>query len=207
MASHAHDDKLLVHFFGAASSWYTHLERSHIRSWKHLADAFLKQYKYNIDMALDMMQLHNMAKKDIETFKEYAQRWRGLAVQVEPPLIEKEMVAMFMDTLHSPFYEKMIGSVSTNFSDMVIVGERVEGGMRNGKIANNFTGTNSVKKPYTNFTKKKEGETNVVMASQAGQSQVKPPHFFNQIPQPFPYPYIPSPNIAAAAHNPSPRPN
>ena len=84
MVSHAHDDKLLVHFFqdsftGAASSWYTHLERSHIRSWKNLADAFLKQYKYNIDMAPDRMQLQNMAKKDVKTFKEYAQRWRGLA--------------------------------------------------------------------------------------------------------------------------------
>ena len=56
-----------------------HLERSRIQSWKDLADAFLKQYRYNIDMAPDRSQLQNMVKKDDETFKEYAQRWREVA--------------------------------------------------------------------------------------------------------------------------------
>jgi len=50
-----------------------------------LADAFVKQYKYNIDSAPDRLQLQNMAKKDTESFKEYAQRWRELAAHVEPP--------------------------------------------------------------------------------------------------------------------------
>lgn len=39
-----------------------------------------------------------------------------------------------MDTLKSPFYDKMIRNALSNFSDMVIVGERAESGMRNGKI-------------------------------------------------------------------------
>ncbi|WJX78112.1 hypothetical protein P8452_61366 [Trifolium repens] len=116
MASHAHNNKLLIHCFqdslcGASLNWYMHLERSRISSWKDLADAFLKQYKYNMDMAPDRMQLQNLMKKDKETFKEYAQRWRELAAQVEPPLSEKELVGMFMDTLQAPFYEKMIGSI------------------------------------------------------------------------------------------------
>ena len=55
-------------------------------------------------MAPDRMHLQSMSKKDTETFKEYAQRWREVAAQVEPPLMEKEMVAMFIDTLQSPFY-------------------------------------------------------------------------------------------------------
>jgi len=64
MVSFVHDDKLLIHFFqdsltGAASSWYTYLERSRIRCWKDLVDAFLKQYKYNIDMAPNRMQLQS----------------------------------------------------------------------------------------------------------------------------------------------------
>jgi len=47
MVAYAYDDKLLIHFFqdslaGAALSWYTHLEVSHIRSWMDLVDAFLK---------------------------------------------------------------------------------------------------------------------------------------------------------------------
>ena len=39
---------------------------------------------------------------------------RELAAQVEPPLHNKEMVTMFMGTLQSPFYEHMVGSVSSN---------------------------------------------------------------------------------------------
>jgi len=62
MAAYAYDDKLLIHFFqdslaGAALSWYTHLEASRICSWMDLVDAFLKQYKYNMDIAPDRLQL------------------------------------------------------------------------------------------------------------------------------------------------------
>jgi len=104
MAAHAHDEKLLIHCFqdslgGVVLNWYMHLEPTRISSWKDLVDAFLKQYKYNMDMAPDRMQLQNMAKKSSETFKEYAQRWRELAAQVEPPLYEKEMITMFIETL------------------------------------------------------------------------------------------------------------
>ncbi|XP_073219715.1 uncharacterized protein [Cicer arietinum] len=165
MASHAHNDKLLIHFFqdslsGASLSWYMHLERNQIRSWKDLADAFLKQYRYNVDMAPDRMQLQNSLKNDNEAFKEYAQRWREMASQVEPPLSEREMVGMFMDTLQSPFYDKMIASMSSNFSDLVMIGERIESGMRSGKIVCAAT---SVKRPQTTFIKKKEGDANAVM--------------------------------------------
>ena len=94
MSGHAHDEKLLIHFFqdslaGMTLSWYMHLEPTLIHSWKDLVGAFLKQYKYNIDMALDRMQLQSMTKKGLETFKEYAQRWREVAAQVEPPCMTK----------------------------------------------------------------------------------------------------------------------
>jgi len=70
MAAHAHNEKLLIHCFqdslgGVSLNWYMHLEPTRISSWKDLVDAFLKQYKYNMDMAPDIMQLQNMAKKEI----------------------------------------------------------------------------------------------------------------------------------------------
>ncbi|RDY12729.1 hypothetical protein CR513_02433, partial [Mucuna pruriens] len=62
MASHAPDNKLVIHFFqenpvGVASDWYLNLEKGQIRTWKDLAKAFLKQYKCNDDMAPDQTQL------------------------------------------------------------------------------------------------------------------------------------------------------
>ena len=61
--------------------------------------AFIRQYQYNTDMAPDRTQLQNMCKKEHESFKEYAWRWRDLAAQVAPPMIEREMITMLVDTL------------------------------------------------------------------------------------------------------------
>jgi len=159
MAAYAYDDKLLIHFFqdslaGVALSWYTHLEASHIRSWMDLVDAFLKQYKYNMDIAPDRLQLQNMAKRDAESFKEYAQRWRELAAQVEPPLHDKEMVAMFVSTLQPPFYEHMVGNVSSIFADIIII----EIGLKNGKITYSPLAATTPKKPDFSLGKKMEVE-------------------------------------------------
>jgi len=57
---YAHDKKLLMHFFqeslaGMTLNWYMQLEPTHIHSWKDLMNAFLKQYKYNMDMAPNRM--------------------------------------------------------------------------------------------------------------------------------------------------------
>lgn len=64
---------------------------------------FLRKYKYNLDMAPNHMQLQNLSQKGNESFKEYAQRWSGLASRVQPPLLESELVDMFMGTLQGPY--------------------------------------------------------------------------------------------------------
>ena len=93
-----------MHFFqesldGAAITWYTNMEPFRVHSWKDLMVAFIRQYQYNSDMAPDRMQQQNMCKRDNESFKEYAQRWRELAAQVAPPMMEREMITMMVDTL------------------------------------------------------------------------------------------------------------
>ena len=67
---------------------------------------FVGQYQCNSDMAPDRMQLQNMCKKGHESFKEYAQRWRDLTAQVAPPMTEKEMITIIVDTLQVFYYEK-----------------------------------------------------------------------------------------------------
>jgi len=91
MAEVVHNEKLLMHFFqdslsGAALSWYMRLDNTKIKKWKDLVDAFVKQYKYNMDIAPDRNSLSNLEKRDKESIREYAQRWRDLAAQVHPPL-------------------------------------------------------------------------------------------------------------------------
>ena len=85
------------------------LESSWIRSWKDLMVAFIRKYQYNSNMAPDRMQLKNMCKREHESFKEYAQRWRDLAAKVAPPMMEREMITMIVDTLPVFYYKKMVG--------------------------------------------------------------------------------------------------
>ena len=95
MTGYTNNDKLLIHCFqdsliGAAARWYIQLSRSHIRSWDDLANAFLAQYKHMVDEAPNRMALLNIEKKATESFREFAQRWRDFASQVQPPLTEKK---------------------------------------------------------------------------------------------------------------------
>jgi hypothetical protein len=47
------------------------LDNIKIQSWKDLVDAFVKQYKYNMDITLDRTSLSNLEKKDKESIREY----------------------------------------------------------------------------------------------------------------------------------------
>lgn len=49
-------------------------------------------------------------------------------------MAENELTYMFIDILKSPFYEKMVGSVPSGFTDLVIIGERIEQELKSGKI-------------------------------------------------------------------------
>lgn len=104
MAAYACDEKRMIHCFqdslsGTSLEWYMQLERAHIRTWEDLANVFLKRYKYNLDMTPNRMQLQNLTQENNESFKEYEQRWRGMFARVQPPLLERELVDMFMGIL------------------------------------------------------------------------------------------------------------
>lgn len=165
MVAYSSDEKLLMHFFQdrlswASLEWYMQLKSTTIRTWKYLTEEFLKHYQYNTYMAPNRTQLQTLTQKSDESFKEYAQRWRELAARVQPPLLEKELIDIFMGTLQGPYYEKLVGSTSIRFSDLVIVGQRIENGLKSGKIASVVGPSNGAKKSYVGFARKKEGETN-----------------------------------------------
>ncbi|KAK8978775.1 hypothetical protein V6N11_029143 [Hibiscus sabdariffa] len=69
-----------------------------------------------------------------ESFRQYVQRWRDVAAQVQPPLLEKEIAPTFVRTLKEPFLNYMLGNATKNFEDLVISGELIEQDIREGKI-------------------------------------------------------------------------
>ncbi|CAL1377712.1 unnamed protein product [Linum trigynum] len=157
MANHVRDDKLMIHCFqnslsGPAARLYMQLKRSKVKRWQDLADAFMKHYKHNQDLAPDREDLRAMEKQEKESFREYAQRWRGKAADVQPALSEKEMVSTFFETLKPLYYNNMVGITTTNFADLLVIGERIEKGIKQGKMENSETSKNASQ------SKKEEGD-------------------------------------------------
>jgi hypothetical protein len=77
MAEFMHDEKLPMHFFQdnlskAALSWYMRLDNMKIWSWKDLIDAFIKKYKYNMDITPERTSLSHLKKGNKESMREYA---------------------------------------------------------------------------------------------------------------------------------------
>ena len=100
-----------------------------------MVDAFVKQYKYNMDIAPDRTSLSNIEKKDKKSIREYAQRWRESAAQVHPPLLDKEMVSLFANTLKAPYYKHVMGSSAQQFTNTVVVCECIKKGVKSGRIS------------------------------------------------------------------------
>src|SRR6266487_1395281 len=172
MSTQTDNHQLLVHYFqdsltGAALKWYMGLDSAKIQTFNDLGEAFVRQYKYNLDMAPDRDQLRGMSQKDKESFKEYAQRWREIAAQICPPLEEKEMTKIFLNTLDSFYYERMIASAPSDFTEMVNMGMRLEEGVRQGRLTREKAPTNTAKRYGNNFSEKKEFE--VGMVAQGGR--------------------------------------
>ena len=99
-----------------------------------MADTFLVQYDFNSQIAPDVFDLQRMEKKSGEAFKGYAQWWRKMATCARPPLDEKEMIKIFVDTLKNPYFDRMIGLQLQFFADLSPVGERIEDAVKMKKM-------------------------------------------------------------------------
>jgi len=86
-----------------ALTCYIRLDNTKVKKWKDLVDAFIRQYKFNMDVGPDRSSLHAMKKKNKESLKEYTQRWRETATRVDPLLLEKEMINLFVNTFKAPY--------------------------------------------------------------------------------------------------------
>ena len=88
-----------------------------------------------------------MASK--EGFKDYAQKWRDLARRVKPHMSKRELVDVFLGTLSGPFFNHLIGSSSYGFTELILTGERVEAGIKSGKIQKDASASTVMRKPFT----------------------------------------------------------
>ena len=66
---------------------------------------------------------------------------------MQPPLTDRELVDMFLGTLSGPFFNHLVGNSSAGFTDLILTGERIEAGIRSGKIQK-AASTSAEKRPF-----------------------------------------------------------
>ena len=75
-----------------------------------------------------------MEKKYSESFRDYAQRWRTMATQVQPPLVETEITMLFLNTLQEPYYDRLMATTTGSFANVVKACNLIDHAIKNGRI-------------------------------------------------------------------------
>ena len=132
-----------------------------------MANSFLEYYKFNTEIAPDCTVLQNTEKKSGESFSEYAQRWHELAAQVQPLMMENEMIKWFIDNLKPLYYEKMMSIQVTHFSSLIPIGEHIDKGIRSKKIMESLSSV--VEQQVKRMTSCKTKEVDVHMVDNASE--------------------------------------
>ncbi|XP_070006656.1 uncharacterized protein [Nicotiana sylvestris] len=135
------DEKIRMKLFmrslkGDALSWYISQDAKKWTSWVNMESDFIDRFRFNTENAPDVFYIQNLKKKPIETFHEYATRWRTEAVKVRPALEEEQMNRFFVQAQDPQYYERLILIEGQKFSDIIKLGERIEEGIKNGMVTN-----------------------------------------------------------------------
>ena len=98
-------------------------------------------------------------------------------MQVAPPMVEREMITMMVDTLPVFYYQKLVGYMPSSFADLVFAGERIEVGLKRGKFDYICSTCTNARRIGATGAKRKEGDTHVVTSAPAW---IKPPQTSNR---------------------------
>ena len=99
-----------------------------------------------------------------------------MTAQVAPPMTEREMITMIVDTLPVFYYEKMVGYMPSSLSDLVFLGERIKMGLRRGKFYYATSASTSNRRFEAGRAKKKERDTHVITSVPTWPKSQQTPH-------------------------------
>ncbi|XP_070006562.1 uncharacterized protein LOC107769709 [Nicotiana tabacum] len=199
------NEELLMAYFGESltglvSEWFMDQDTSHWYVWDDMAQAFVKQFQYNIDIAPYRISLSNLKKKPTESFKEYAIKWRDQAARVKPPMDDHELITVFLHAQEPDYSQNMMSAVGKSFSEAIKMGEMVENGFKTGKIISQAVfkaATQAVQVESDNFSDTNEKVEEIMMTSGSRRGPMRTFRMYEQSPQvfhDFPEQYYPPQN-------------
>ncbi|XP_075083257.1 uncharacterized protein LOC142167006 [Nicotiana tabacum] len=144
-------EELLMAYFGEsltgiASEWFIDQDISHWHIWNDMAQDFVQQFQYNID----------------------------IAARVKPPMKEAEMIDYFLQARDPDYLHYMLAAIGKPFAEAIKIGEIVENGMKSGKIMSQAAlkaTTQAIQSGSGNFGNRKKKEEGSMMASGFGGVQ------------------------------------
>ncbi|XP_070056585.1 uncharacterized protein [Nicotiana tomentosiformis] len=137
-------EEFLMAYFGEslvrlAFEWFIDQDISHWHVWDDMAQAFVKQFQYNIDIVPDHNSLSNMKKKPTENFREYVIKWREQAARVKPPMDSHELIIIILKAQEPDYFQNMMSAMGRPFAKVIKIGEMVKNGLKIGRIASQAT--------------------------------------------------------------------
>ena len=99
-----------------------------------MAQDFVRQFQYNVDIMQDRNTLSNTRKKLSEILREYPIKWREQVAQVKNPLNEQELVDIFIETQDPDYSHHLTAAMGRPFHTAIKIGEMVKSGLKTGRI-------------------------------------------------------------------------
>ncbi|KAM3395602.1 hypothetical protein P3S68_004608 [Capsicum galapagoense] len=137
-------EELLMAYFsgslsGLASEWFVDQDIDKWKNWDDLANEFVQQFQYNMELIPDEKSLTGIKKKNTESFREYAIRWHKQAARVKPPMKESKIVEAFIQAQDEIYYQHLLPTLGKPFIEFLKMGEMIEDGIKTGRIVSFVT--------------------------------------------------------------------
>ncbi|XP_070032707.1 uncharacterized protein [Nicotiana tomentosiformis] len=171
---------------GLASEWFIDQDISHWHVWDDMAQAFVKQFQYNIDIAPDHNSLSNMKKKPTESFREYVIKWREQAARVKPPMDNHELIIIFLEAQEPDYFQNMMSAMGRPFAEAIKIGEMVEIGLKIGRIVSQTAlkaTTQAIQNGSGSLANRKKRDEGSMMTSGSREIQRGASHPYVQVQQ------------------------
>ena len=104
---------------GAAGRWFAQIEKSTLKSWDDIANAFVKQYNYNTQMEVTRRRLEMTRQRPNERFTDFLARWKGKAAQVIDLPPEKEQVRIMRNNMSRQYHDSLYFQGMTTYDSLI----------------------------------------------------------------------------------------
>ncbi|KAH0633267.1 hypothetical protein KY284_036053 [Solanum tuberosum] len=151
-----------------------------------MAQDFVQQFQYNIDIVPDRNSLANMKKKPSESFREYAVIWREQAARVKPPMKDYELIDVFLQAQEPDYFHYLLAAMGKPFAEEIKIGEMVENDIKSGQIVSQTAiraTTQAIQSGSGNFVNRKKKEEGSMMTYGSRGVQMGMNHPYVQVQQ------------------------